>query len=387
MNRPNRVLGWISLFLLAVVLIVLVLVQPLAGAFLANPVFNGTILAVLLVGIALNVRQVVRLGPDAMWVEAVRNSSTQQSRPPAPPRNTRLQPLIRAAGNRWENGIPRLSTMTMRTVLDGVRSRLDEERDVSRYFIGLLIFLGLLGTFWGLLDTLGAVGGVISGLTLGGDDVAAMFEELRAGLQAPMEGMGTAFSSSLFGLAGALVLGFVDLQAGHAQNRFYNDVEEWLAGGARGGSMLEGGEQTVPAYIEALLEQTSDSLDKLQRAVAHQAEERRTADASLNRLTEQVEVLADQLRSEQRAIHSLNRAQAELQPILQRLAENVGQRSEEDDEARAHLRNLDAAINRLSDNLSSQRGQLAEELRSEIRLLAKTLAGSGTRSGNEPRED
>jgi len=121
-----------------------------------------------------------------------------------------------------------LSTLSMTSILDSISSRLDESRETSRYLIGLLIFLGLLGTFWGLLKTIIAVQDVIQGLSAT-SDTAALFGDLIAGLQAPLSGMGTAFSSSLFGLAGALILGFLDLQTGQAQNRFYNDLEEWLS--------------------------------------------------------------------------------------------------------------------------------------------------------------
>lgn len=353
MNRPHRVLGWIAAFLAAVLLLCAVLYRPLLDAFLANPPFNATILVVLAVGVGLNIRQVLRLGPDAAWAESIRYGElqgTQQMQIPKPPRGSRLMPLARAAGERWHHGAPRLSTLTMRTVLDGIRSRLDEERDISRYLVGLLIFLGLLGTFWGLLDTLNAVGAVISGLSLGGE-IASVFEELRAGLAAPLDGMGTAFSSSLFGLAGALVLGFVDLQAGHAQNRFYNDIEEWLAGGARGsGGLAEGADAAMPAYIEALLEQTSESLDKLQRTLAQQAEERRSADSAVQQLSTQVRELAERLRGEEHAA--------------------------------AHLRSIDHTLQQVSERLNAQHGHIQDDLRSELRLLARTLAG-GQRSGEK----
>ncbi|MEL0144704.1 MAG: flagellar motor protein MotA, partial [Alphaproteobacteria bacterium] len=164
-----------------------------------------------------------------------------------------------------------LSTLSMRSLLDGIASRLDESRDLSRYTIGLLIFLGLLGTFWGLLQTVSSVANVIAGLQVGGGDAVTIFNDLKTGLEAPLSGMGTAFSSSLFGLAGSLLLGFLELQAGAAQNRFYNDLEDWLSTATRvsgGGALSVGeGDQSVPAYIQALLETTADSLDNLQRTV------------------------------------------------------------------------------------------------------------------------
>jgi len=140
-----------------------------------------------------------------------------------------LKPLIKHLSGIHRDRF-KLSALSLRTVLEGIRAHLDESREISRYMIGLLIFLGLLGTFWGLLGTIGAVGQVIGGLNVGTSDFVGTFESLKAGLQMPLKGMGTAFSSSLFGLGGSLVLGFLDIQAGHAQNRFFNDMEEWLSG-------------------------------------------------------------------------------------------------------------------------------------------------------------
>jgi hypothetical protein len=141
-----------------------------------------------------------------------------------------LKPLAKNLSSHVKHDRFSMSALSLRTVLDGIRTRLDESREISRYMIGLLIFLGLLGTFWGLIATINAVGGVIGGLELGQRDFAEVFGELKAGLMEPLSGMGTAFSSSLFGLGGSLVLGFLDIQAGHAQNRFYDGLEEWLSG-------------------------------------------------------------------------------------------------------------------------------------------------------------
>ena len=125
-----------------------------------------------------------------------------------------------------------ISQQTMRHLLDSIATRLDEARDISRYMTGLLVFLGLLGTFWGLIETVGSVGKVIEGLKVGGD-AGSLFDTLKEGLAAPLSGMGISFSSSLFGLAGSLILGFLDLQSSQAQNRFYTDLEDWLASTVR----------------------------------------------------------------------------------------------------------------------------------------------------------
>jgi hypothetical protein len=180
----------------------------------------------LLIGIGVNLRQVMVLSPEINWIKMFRTGEAGISVTEEP---RLLKPLARHLSGRRKDRF-RLSALSLRTILDGIRERLDEGREISRYIIGVLIFLGLLGTFWGLLGTIGAVGRVIDGLQVGAGDFSAIFAQLKAGLQEPLTGMGTAFSSSLFGLGGSLVLGFLDIQAGHAQNRFFNGLEEWLSG-------------------------------------------------------------------------------------------------------------------------------------------------------------
>jgi hypothetical protein len=200
------------------------MVVPLKMAFMANWGFNLLIMAALVIGITLNIRQVFALEPELRWIKMFRTGNIGIS-VAAPTRL--MKPLAKQL-----EGLKRdrfsLSAFSMRTVLDGIRGRLEESREVSRYMIGLLVFLGLLGTFWGLLGTISSVWRVIEGMEVASHDFAAVFENLKTGLQGPLRGMGTAFSSSLFGLGGSLVLGFIDLQAGHAQNRFFNELEEWL---------------------------------------------------------------------------------------------------------------------------------------------------------------
>src|SRR5205814_3906751 len=178
---------------------------------------------------------------------------------------------------------------------DGIASRLDESRELSRYMTGLLIFLGLLGTFWGLLLTVSAVGDVIGSMSVGSGDLNTLFEQLKSGLQRPLHGMGTAFSSSMFGLAGALVLGFLDLTAGQAQNRFYNELEEWLSGLTRLSSGVLGteGETSVPRYVQALLEQTAENMEGLQHILSRGEEGRTQSNQAVLALTERIGTLSD----------------------------------------------------------------------------------------------
>jgi hypothetical protein len=366
MSNPKRMLGWMALFVGAIGVACALLYAPLAAAFQANMVFNGLILAVFAAGVAINFAQVRALGPATEWVEQTQRGVETNE----PPRL--VAALARVVAGRSREGFT-MSTLAMRSLLDGVRMRLDESRDVSRYLVGLLVFLGLLGTFWGLLETVGGVSSVIGGLGGGGD--AAGFAELQAGLERPLAGMGTAFSSSLFGLAGALTLGILDLQAGHAQNRFYTGLEEFLATRAQLPSRAHGaeGEQALPAYIEALLDNTAENLGLIQRMMTKSEEERRAAHDALTNLTGRLTELSDQLRAEQKVIMALSKNQLDLHPALAELAHQMAGALASQEEMRTHLRNVDVALGRLVAEVSGARGEVSEALRQEVRVLARSL--------------
>ncbi|HYE52286.1 MAG TPA: flagellar motor protein MotA [Azospirillaceae bacterium] len=374
MSRPQAYLTRMALFLAAVLAVALVLLPAVSTAFLANPGLNGLILGVLLLGIVFIVRQVLMLRPEVRWLEAFRGGKAPEE---APPRL--LAPMARMLGDR--SGRLTLSATATRSLLDGVSARLDESRETSRYLIGLLIFLGLLGTFWGLLETVSSIGGVIGGLNVEGGDAGTMFGELQRGLQAPLSGMGTAFSSSLFGLAGSLILGFLELQAGQAQNRFFMDLEDWLAGATRlsSGAIADGGEQSVPAYLQALLETTAENIERLQFTMAGAEEGRRAANANLMQLTERLAMLTDQMRAEQQLMVRLAESQMEMRPVVQRLADALsgGGNLGIDEATRAHIRNLDLYLARLLEEVSAGRQQSTQEIRSEIKVLARTIAALG----------
>ncbi len=377
MTRPQRYLMRMALFLAAVAACTGVLVGPLTASFAHNPWLNGMILGVLLVGILYNFRIVLTLFPEVSWIESFKRdrAGSTTAEPPDASRLRLLAPMAKMLGEK--KGRLVLSGPSMRTILDGVGTRLEESRDISRYMIGLLVFLGLLGTFWGLLHTVGSVGRVIGSLTTTGDsDFASMFAELKSGLEAPLSGMGTAFSSSLFGLAGSLVLGFLELQAGQAQNRFYNDVEEWLSGLTRLSGGGPGGEdQSIPAYIQALLEQTADSLDNLQRIMAAAEDNRGQVNAQMLNLNERLAAFTEQMRTERQLMLRLAENQLELKPVMARLVDAVGEgKLGLDETSRAHLRNLEIYAARLLEELASGRAQSVHEIRNEIRLLARTIA-------------
>jgi hypothetical protein len=360
-------------FVIAVALIAALLSPALFPFFMGNPAVNGLILGILLAGIAYIFRQVMRLNPEVAWIESFRRNPGNVPTRELP---RLLSPMATMLGER-RGGKVSLSAVSLRTLLDGIATRLDETRETSRYLIGLLVFLGLLGTFYGLLETVQSVKGVIGSLSVGANDAARAFADLKTRLEMPLGGMSTAFSASLFGLAGSLVLGFLDLQAGLAQNRFYQDLEEWLSSYTRlsgGGPVGEGGDASVPAFIQALLEQTADSLDNLQRILGRGEESRITANTNLLTLTERMTTLTDHMRTEQNLLLRLAEQQVELKPVLQRLAEATAAGPPGQDEARGHLRNIEIHLARLGEDVSRGRGESVQEIRSEIRLLARTIA-------------
>jgi hypothetical protein len=376
MNHSRRFLLRMVLFLMLVVGLAVALGRPLVNAFMGNPGVNGVILVILLLGIVYIFRQVLLLDPEIDWIESFRynrGDDEQSGQEETPPRL--LAPMARMLGTGQGRRVS-LSASSLQTLLDGIGSRLAETRETSRYLIGVLIFLGLLGTFYGLLETVRSVGGVLGGLSVGGSDAARAFADLKSGLESPLAGMSTAFSSSLFGLAGSLVLGFLDLQAGQAQNRFYNDLEEWLSTYTRlsGGQLGDSGDGSVPAYIQALLEQTADSLENLQRILARSEESRIGANATLASLTDRLEVFGEQMKAGQLLMVRLAENQLELKPSLTRLADVAEGSLGHDDVLRSHLRNIEAYLARLTEDVAQGRTQSVQELRGEIRILARTIA-------------
>jgi len=355
-------------FLLIVAIAVGFLFGPLHTAFMANAVLNGVILGALLVGIIHAFRNVTMLQGEVRWLETFQRDDQMAADSTATPRL--LAPMATMLGERRPDRLS-LSAIAMRSLLDGISMRLDESREISRYMTGLLVFLGLLGTFWGLIGTVSSIGNVINGLSAGGG-VSTAFEDLKIGLMAPLGGMGTAFSSSLFGLSGSLIMGFLALQAGQAQNRFYNDLEEWLSGQTKLGRGGIGGEgdQPVPAYIQALLEQTADGLENLQRTLVQTEESRLEANRKALELGDAISGLGETIRAEQAILLKLAEGQMELKPVLAKLGE-TGRGGGIPPE---QFRNIEALIGRIAEELANGRVETVQEIRAEIRLLARTIA-------------
>ena len=307
LSTPRIFLVRMLVFLILCGLIGFVLYKQIWSAFLANPGLNALIGAVLAVGIILSFRQVIRLYPEISWINSFRISDPGLA---VDRRPTLLAPMAAMLSNR--SGRMSITQQTMRHLLDSIATRLDEARDLSRYMTGLLVFLGLLGTFWGLIETVGSVGKVIEGLKVGGD-AGSVFDTLKEGLAAPLGGMGISFSSSLFGLAGSLILGFLDLQSSQAQNRFYTDLEDWLAE-----TVQEYAGDTHGAGVDL-----NPALDKLRAAVEDMGSNRASTTAMAN-LAEAIQGLVHHMRTEQQLIREWADSQGEqnkeIKALLGRLA-------------------------------------------------------------------
>ncbi len=378
MTRPVVFLWRMMGFLAAVLLLVVLLRGELFAAFASNPLLNGVILCVMGLGIAWNIRQVMMLRQEVAWLEAFqrpRDGAPAQASPKL------LAPMASMFASRRSEKFS-LSAPAMRGVLDGISARLDESREISRYATSLLIFLGLLGTFWGLILTIGAVANVIGEMNVGTGDVNALFNQLKAGLAQPLVGMGIAFSSSMLGLAGALVLGFLDLTAGQAQNRFFNELEEWLAGITRiasaGGMEADGG--SMPAYVHALLEQTAENLEGMQTAMARGEEGRHATSAALGQLAERMAVLAEQMRATQVLMQRVADQNASLAPAMVTLSEAMA-RPVIDDSARKSLRNMETLLTRMLEDSAQGRAHATAELRNEIKILTRTITAISEAAG------
>ena len=310
LSSPRIFLVRMLVFLVLCALVMVVLYKQIINAFFANPGLNALIGAVLLIGTILAFRQVIRLYPEVSWVNNFRIADPGLAVERYP---TLLAPMAAILGGE-RTGRMVITQQTMRHLLDSIATRLDEARDISRYMTGLLVFLGLLGTFWGLIDTVGSVGKVIEGLKVGGE-AGALFDTLKEGLAAPLGGMGISFSSSLFGLAGSLILGFLDLQSSQAQNRFYTDLEDWLASTVREYARDGGGSGELSAAIERLRSSVEDNGN-------------RNATTAMANLAEAIQGLVAHMRTEQQMIREWADGQGEQNREIKRLLERLAKQPE-----------------------------------------------------------
>jgi hypothetical protein len=322
LSNPAPSLWTMVIFLIIVGFIVAILYRQAHTAFMTNPGLNGLILGVLAIGIILIFTQVISLIPEVRWFNSFRaaGSADRVGRDP------RLLAPMRSLLGRSQRMA--LSATVLRSILDSIGTRLDESRDISRYLIGLLVFLGLLGTFWGLIGTIGSISEVIQGLDPNSDNGNDVLSALKSGLTAPLAGMGTAFSSSLLGLSGSLILGFLDLQAGRAQNRFYTELENWLSSVTEVGSDLPVADTASAGSADELrrmVEQLRKLVAAQTKAEAGQTEKSLTA---MSNLAEGIQGLVKNMRNEQQMLRDWIEAQQEeakaMRRTLDRLSDKIG---------------------------------------------------------------
>ncbi len=398
MTDVERYARRMGVFVVAALALAVVLANTLASAFLSNPYLNGTILLVLVFGIVFHFRQVLALGPELKWLDSDARLREEEGAMPAPKPRLLAAVAQLFADRPADRGPLPITAAAERSLLEGVEARLDEGREIGRYLTRLLVFLGLLGTFWGLLSVLSAIGRTIAGLSVETSDVGLLFESLKAGLERPLSGMAVAFSSSLFGLGGSLVLGFLDLQASQAQRAFLRRFEDWLrdhtrlvTGGVGGGEEGAGG----GAYLAALIEQLADHLERME---AHAAEDRRLRAAREQMLGEIRDHLAA-LKGESRTVTEILAAirdtvASELRTITGLAQGLSAAKPATDPELRAHLARIEQALEALRTDVATGREALTESLRDDLRLLARTVAKaleagrrSSTAAGASSREE
>jgi biopolymer transport protein ExbB/TolQ len=309
LSSPQVFLLSMLIFLAIAGFIAAILYRQISAAFVTNPGLNGLILGVLVVGILLAFLQVMRLFREVRWVNSFRAGSEETEPVLLAPMKALLSRSSTLA----------LTTSSMRSMLDSIASRLDESRDITRYLTGLLVFLGLLGTFWGLLATIGSIGDTIQSLDPGSGDANDVLEALKSGLSAPLSGMGTAFSSSLFGLAGSLIVGFLDLQAGRAQTRFYTELENWLSSVTDLSSDIQVVDTGKAATSTDEFRSLTERLRTIQEAGGSN---QRTATAMAN-LAEGISGLVKNMRSEQQIMRDWVEAQSEEQKALRATLDKI----------------------------------------------------------------
>jgi len=371
--RLSRYLAAMTIFLLAVAGVAAALIGRLQGAFQANPLLNALLIAVWVIGIIYIFVQTLRLSPEIKWVQEVQRNrlAAKDLEPP---------PLMGSLARLMESRTTPLSLTptALRAVLDGIAVRLDESREIARYFTGLLIFLGLLGTFWGLLKTVGSVGAVLNSLSVTADPTE-LFTNLKAGLEGPLSGMGTAFGSSLLGLAGSLVLGFLDLQMGQAQNRFFVDLENWLFASAGANDRGLGEEASPLPVIQALVDRTAVNMDGFRQIMTESAEGRHQNAQAMWALGQKIDALVAAEKNQQQVIDSLLKQRAESDTALLAALNQIEQAlskggdSSVETQVVGHLRAIETGIQQLVNDHDQTRARALEEARAEITRLARTL--------------
>ncbi|MGR3485853.1 MAG: biopolymer transporter ExbB [Paracoccaceae bacterium] len=367
-TQPVRQIVWVVVALALVAGGSALAWPAVAPVFLANPWLNGFIGLVFLVGLGAVFGQIAQVVRSVGWIEgfAIQRSGSDIAR--APQLLAPLATLLRSRGARMQ-----LSPTSARSILDSVAQRIDEDREISRWIVNALIFLGLLGTFFGLATT---VPGLVETIrSLSAEDGSDVFTQLQDGLEGQLGGMGVAFASSLIGLAGSLVLSLIELLAGHGQNRFYRELEEWLSSITRVGlSGEEGGESGMMATV---IDGMAEQMDALQAMFTATDEQRSAVDDRLSALSDAMAAVARKLDGGEDTRALLARVAEGQEVLIQKIADTGMEGI--DAESRMRLRSIDVQMLRILEELSAGRAELAADLRTDIAQLSRSLRAAAGR--------
>jgi len=339
--------------------------------FEASPILNGIIVTVFFVGVLACFWQAFQLFGSVRWIERFANGEISADNKP-PRLLASLASLLRSRGARMQ-----LNSASTQSILDSVSTRIDEQREITRYIVNLLIFLGLLGTFFGLATTVPAVVDTIRSLApQAGDEGIDVFNRLMTGLESQLGGMGVAFGSSLLGLAGSLVVGLLELFAGHGQNRFYRELEDWLASITRVG--FAAGDESGASHdlVTGLVEQMADQMDGLREIFSETDASRAKVDADLHTLIVAITEMNDRQSKNESVVSALEKV-AEGQTELAGLIRDYGPGEGIDAESRMRLRSIDVQMLRILEEISAGRQESMAELRREIDTLSRAIGRSG----------
>ncbi|MHA1550141.1 MAG: flagellar motor protein MotA [Alphaproteobacteria bacterium] len=351
-----------GIFLGAVFFGILIFIPQFSFIYSANIAFNSFILIVLGIGIMRLFANLARLSPEEEWLDSFLQRKKTSKIPKL------LSPVAKILKGHEGKSRPYLPAGALQSLLDMIDSRLADDKEMARYFINVLIFLGLLGTFFGLMQTIQSISGVINNLSINVADFDLMFRTLKTDLSSPLNGMATAFSSSLLGLSSSLVLGYLTLQVNHAQNRFYNNTEEKLSGLTRISGDIRGvkkGEESIFSYLQALLEQTADSMNKLELSLARSENHHQKSAAQTAEMSTQLIGLSKQMHKDLGSMEKMAMSYQTMLPLVEKLrdlSQNMGIDSE-----------TKTGILSINTNLKS----MSQQLSSDLKVLAKTVSING----------
>jgi hypothetical protein len=376
-SQPVRAIVSMLIVLILVGIGAWIAFPSVAPVFLANMWLNGAIAFVFVLGVLTTFWQVFQLTSSVSWIEGFAADRPGHEMTHAPRLLAPLAALLRSRGNKRMQ----ISASSSTSILDSVATRIDEERDITRYLTNLLIFLGLLGTFWGLATTVPAFVETIRNLSpREGETGVVVFERLMAGLESQLGGMGTAFSSSLLGLAGSLVVGLLELFASHGQNRFYRELEEWLSGMTKLGYASDGEGAGDTSAVMGALEQMTDYMEGVRDVIESSVASRSIVDDRIDKLAGSVEKLVARVEGvgeTQAMLVKIAETQARIAELLENQTRQEGGVAGADVESRMRLRSMDIQLLRILEEMSAGRQESIADLRSDLAQLTRAVRQIG----------